>query len=160
MIYSYFVTFPLIRPNIDGTNVKEGKEPRLLPLWCCYLKSVTKTCAPLRSWKMQFSNSICTIWCIPSATIYWKSSIHFQWKYLLLLCLFLRHSLYCFMIKYWLYHVYSSRLSCFDTFARAIINPWPMKRKKWGDWRSWKKLQFSEFSAYLLPTFYWKFYFQ
>ena len=28
------------------------------------------------------------------------------------------------------YHIYSSYLSCSDTFATTIINIWPLKRKK------------------------------
>ena len=50
--------------------IRRGLEPRLLPLWCLNLKSVTKGCAPLRSWKN--ANSISVIWCIPFANILLK----------------------------------------------------------------------------------------
>ena len=41
------------------------------------------------SWKMEFSNSISEIWCIPFANILLKIHCSFPMKYWLLLCLFL-----------------------------------------------------------------------
>ena len=54
--------------------------------------------------------------------------------------------------------------SIFDAFARTFINLWPLKRgylrRSSLPLRSWKKcnfqIQFAQFGAYLLPTFYWK----
>ena len=63
-------------------------------------------CASLRNWKKW--NSIRVIWWMPFGNILLKN---------------------CFRIDYWLhYHVSSSsHLSCFDTFARTLINLWPLK---------------------------------
>ena len=54
----------------------------------------------------------------------------FSTKYRLLLCIFLPPFNFSFMIKIGYYHIYSSYLSCSDTFATTIINIWPLKRKK------------------------------
>ena len=67
-------------------------------------------------------------------TFYWKSIIHFQQKYWLLICIFLPTFHFSFMIKIGYFHIYSSYLSCSDAFATTIINIWPLKRKKWGVW--------------------------
>ena len=111
-------------------------------------------CVPLRSWKNAFLklNS--------------RDLVHTFWQH------FIKNY---FRINYWLHCYVSSfsHLSCFDAFARTFINLWPLKkgvaerkfplRSFWvgsSPLRSWKncnfQIQFAQFGAYLLPTFYWK----
>ena len=64
------------------------------------------------------------------AKILLKIHCSFPIRYWLILCLFLPPFHYFFMMKYWKLSCLSSHLSCFDAFVRAIINLWPLKRKK------------------------------
>ena len=83
---------------------------------------------------------ICTLWCVPFASILLKIhysfnkmlKIHylFSTKYWLLLSIFRPPFHFSFMIKIGYFHIYSSYLSS-DAFATTIINThWREKKKR------------------------------
>ena len=61
---------------------------------------------------------------------------------LLLLWLFLQRSHYCFMIKYWRNHVYSSRLSCFWYLCQNYFKSLAIEESKNRVFEEAEKLQF------------------
>ena len=66
--------WPLKRGYLTGSSLSEASEGKF---------------PPQKLKKLQFSTSICAIWCIPFANILLKYQYSFLIKYWLLLCLFL-----------------------------------------------------------------------
>ena len=173
----HFVTFPLIWPNMNGTSDKEGKEPRLLPLWCCYFKSVTKGCARLRSWKnaifkLNLQNLMHTFW------QHFTKNPFFFYDEILAIIRALPPSFFFFNLvhsfcqhftenllfisnkKYLLFSYLFFPPFLFWCLCQSYKNFWLLKRKMgWGSPpKKLKKcnahIQFAKFGVYLLATFY------
>ena len=149
----YFLKFPLIRPNMNGTSDTEGGGGR------------TQDCSPCGAvtWS-QWPRDVS-----PSEAEKWNFQTQFPQFGAYLLPTSLTENLLFISNKKKIYicyfHIYPSHLSCFDAFVRILkkIYLWLLKRKRgvWGGCppqKSKKKcnfhIQFAKFGAYLLATFY------
>ena len=137
----YFVTFPLIRPNMNGTSDKEGARPKNSPPVVLLLEvGVQGMCPSLKSWKNAIFN------------LNLSNLVH-------TFCQHFTENLLFFPIKNICYfHIYSSHLSCFDAFFRTmkIFDSWREKGGVWGDVvsKSWKNVIFILNLQNLVHTFW------
>ena len=86
--------------------------------------------APLKAKKVQFSNSICAIWCTLSANNLLKIQYSFPIKIFAIIMSIPPTFPLFFYDKILAISRLFLRLSCSDTFVRTIINLWPLKREK------------------------------